>query len=194
LKRFSPRKPGPRSCPTSDLPPVYTIGHSTRAIPEFAELLRAGGVQLVIDVRTVPRSRTNPQYNSDVLGGELQPWQVGYGRIAELGGLRGRSRGVPPDVNGFWENQSFHNYADYALTAAEFGAGLEQLTALANERPTAVMCSEAVWWRCHRRIIADYLLAGGRPVFHLMGKDRIDPAKMTVAATARDGRLAYPAG
>jgi uncharacterized protein (DUF488 family) len=155
--------------------------------------LRAGGVQLVIDVRTVPRSRTNPQYNFDVLGGGLEPWQVGYDRIAELGGLRGRAREVPPDVNGCWENQSFHNNADYALTAAEFGAGLDHLEQLANERPTAVMCSEAVWWRCHRRIIADYLLARGRPVFNLMGKDRVDQAKITVAATPRGGRLAYPA-
>ena len=175
-------------------PPVFTIGHSTRTIAEFVDLLRVGAVEQVVDIRTIPRSRRNPQYNEDVLGAELEPYQLGYVRIAELGGLRGRSADVRADVNAFWENKSFHNYADYALTAAEFGAGLEQLEQLANERPTAVMCSEAVWWRCHRRIIADYLLARGRPVFHLMGKDRVDPAKITAAATARDGRLAYPAG
>jgi uncharacterized protein (DUF488 family) len=173
--------------------PIYTIGHSTRTIDEFVELLRCGAVELVIDVRTVPRSRTNPQYNADVLGARLQPFQVSYCRIAELGGLRGRSRSVPPEVNGYWENQSFHNYADYALSAAPFGEGLGKLEAMASERPTAIMCSEAVWWRCHRRIIADYLLLHGKAVLHLMGKDRVDPATMTPAARERDGRLAYPA-
>jgi uncharacterized protein (DUF488 family) len=172
--------------------PVYTIGHSTRAIPEFVELLRAGPVQVVIDVRTVPRSRTNPQYNSDVLGNELEPYQVGYDRIAELGGLRGRSHDVSPETNAFWENRSFHNYADYALSPA-FADGLERLMKQAGERTTAIMCSEAVWWRCHRRIIADYLLMRGRTVLHLMGKDRVEPARMTPAAKERDGRLVYPA-
>jgi len=172
--------------------PVYTIGHSTRTIPEFVELLRAGRARLVIDVRTVPRSRTNPQYNSNVLADELEPYQLGYARIAELGGLRGRSRDVPPETNAFWENQSFHNYADYALSDA-FAEGLEQLIARADEQPTAIMCSEAVWWRCHRRIIADYLLMRGRAVLHLMGKDRVEPARMTAAAKRRDGQLVYPA-
>ena len=154
-------------------------------------MLRTGGVELVVDVRTVPRSRTNPQYNFDVLGGELQPWQIAYERIAPLGGLRGRSA-VPPEVNAFWENQSFHNYADYALSDA-FGTGLHELLSIASERRTAIMCAEAVWWRCHRRIIADYLLSRGRHVFHLMGEGRADPARMTPAAVERDGRLVYPA-
>ena len=155
-------------------------------------MLRAGAVQLVVDVRTVPRSRTNPQYNLDVLPGELAPFQVGYERIAELGGLRGRSKDVPPEVNGFWQNQSFHNYADYALSD-EFERAPAQPASIASGRPTAIMCAEAVWCRCHRRIIADYLLAGGRSVFHLMGEGRKDPAKMTPAATERHGRLVYPA-
>ena len=155
------------------------------------DLLRTGAVELVVDVRTVPRSRTNPQYNFDVLGDELQPWQVRYERIAGLGGLRGRSD-VPPEVNAFWQNQSFHNYADYALSDA-FGSALDELTAIASERRTAIMCAEAVWWRCHRRIIADYLLTRGREVFHLMGEGRADPARMTPAATECDGRLVYPA-
>jgi uncharacterized protein (DUF488 family) len=173
--------------------PIFTIGHSTRTIDAFVELLRCGRVEMVIDVRTVPRSRTNPQYNSDVLADELAPFQIGYDRIAELGGLRGRSRDVPPELNGYWQNQSFHNYADYALTANSFADGLEQLEKLADDRPTAIMCSEAVWWRCHRRIVADYLLLRGRAVRHLMGKDRVDEASMTPAARERDGRLAYPA-
>jgi uncharacterized protein (DUF488 family) len=173
-------------------PPVFTIGHSTRSIPEFAEICQSAGVQLVVDVRTVPRSRTNPQYNLDALPGELAEWQIGATRIAELGGLRGRSHDVPPEVNGLWRNQSFHNYADYALSG-QFEGGLEELIVLANERPTAIMCSEAVWWRCHRRIIADYLLARGREVFHLMGVGKITPATITPGGEAKDGHLVYPA-
>jgi uncharacterized protein (DUF488 family) len=140
----------------------------------------------------VPRSRTNPQYNFDVLADELSEWQVGYERIAELGGLRGRSSEVPADVNGYWENQSFHNYADYALSD-EFANGLDRLMSLAAERRTAIMCAEAVWWRCHRRIIADYLLLRGHSVIHLMGEGRSEPARLTPAATERDGKLVYPA-
>jgi uncharacterized protein (DUF488 family) len=149
-------------------------------------------VELVVDVRTVPRSRTNPRYNFDVIADELRPWQLAYEHIAELGGLRGRSTTVAADVNGFWENRSFHNYADYALSG-EFRRGLERLESLAAERRTAIMCAEAVWWRCHRRIIADYLLSRGRSVFHLMGEGRAEPARMTPAATERDRLLVYPA-
>ena len=149
-------------------------------------------MELIVDVRTVPRSRTNPQYNFDVLPDELRGWQVGYERIAELGGLRGRSATVAPEVNGYWENQSFHNYADYALSD-EFERGLHRLMSLSAERRTAIMCAEAVWWRCHRRIIADYLMLRGRRVLHLMGEGRADPARITPAATEREGRLVYPA-
>ena len=147
---------------------------------------------MVVDVRTVPRSRTNPQFNFDVIADALRPWQIGYRRIAELGGLRSRSKDVPPDVNGFWKNQSFHNYADYALSE-KFESALEGLDRLVSERPTAIMCAEAVWWRCHRRIIADYMLMRGRPVLHLMGEGRGVPAVMTSGATERDGHLVYPA-
>ena len=147
---------------------------------------------MVVDVRTVPRSRTNPQYNFDVLPGELASSSIGYERISELGGLRAKSRSVPPEVNGYWENQSFHNYADYALSA-EFEDGLEKLMGTAAERRTAIMCAEAVWWRCHRRIIADYLMLRGRPVIHLMGGGRQELARMTPAAEPREGKLVYPA-
>jgi uncharacterized protein (DUF488 family) len=181
-----------RSCPTPEPLPLFTIGHSTRTIPEFAGILGNAGVGTVVDVRTVPRSRTNPQYNADALPGELAPWRIGYERIAELGGLRGRSATVAPEVNAFWENRSFHNYADYALSA-EFERGLERLLDLAEDRPAAIMCAEAVWWRCHRRIIADYLLLKGRRVIHLMGEGRTHDATITSAATERDGRLVYPA-
>ena len=172
--------------------PVYTIGHSTRTITEFAAILGHAGVELVVDVRTVPRSRTNPQYNEQVLPAELEPFGIAALRIAELGGLRSRSQDIPPALNGWWENRSFHNYADYALSDA-FAEGLAALAALADQRATAILCSESVWWRCHRRIIADYLLAGGREVFHLMGNGRIEPASLTVGAEPRDGKLVYPA-
>src|SRR6185312_12705406 len=162
-----------------------TVGHSTRSIAEFVDLLRAGPADVVVDVRTVPRSRHNPQYNEDVLGTELAPYQVGYVRMRDLGGLRGRSRSVPPEVNGFWDNQSFHNYADYALSD-EFAAALDALLELGSERRCAIMCAEAVWWRCHRRIIADYLLSRRRTVLHLMGSDRIEAARLTPAAQIGD--------
>jgi uncharacterized protein (DUF488 family) len=181
-----------RSCPTPEPLPLFTIGHSTRTIVEFAGILRTAAVGAVIDVRTVPRSRTNPQYNADVLPAELAPWHIGYERIAELGGLRGRSQTVAPEVNAFWQNQSFHNYADYALSD-EFERGLERLLDISGNRPSAIMCAEAVWWRCHRRIITDYLLLRGRTVVHLMGEGRPRPATITPGATERDGRLVYPA-
>lgn len=172
--------------------PVFTIGHSTRTIAEFVEILRGPGVELLVDVRTVPRSRTNPQYNQDALPAELAPFGIGWARIAQLGGLRGRSHDVPAAVNGHWRNRSFHNYADHALSA-DFAAGLEELMHLADERRTAVMCSEAVWWRCHRRLIADQLLVRGREVLHLMGGGRIEPASLTPGAVVEGDRVTYPA-
>ena len=172
--------------------PIFTIGHSTRTIEEFVELLRAGRVDMLVDIRSTPRSRTNPQYNLDALPEALAAYQIGHLRIDELGGRRKKSRTVPPQVNAFWINQSFHNYADYALSE-EFRAGLAQLRELAEDRRCAVMCSEAVWWRCHRRFVADYLLSEGREVFHLMAADRIDPAKITPAARVVAEGLVYPA-
>ncbi|HET9811447.1 MAG TPA: DUF488 domain-containing protein [Sphingomicrobium sp.] len=172
--------------------PIFTIGHSTRSIPEFVDVLRAGPAEMVVDVRTVPKSRRNPQYNEDVLGEELAPYQLGYTRIAALGGLRGKSHDVPPEVNGYWDNQSFHNYADYALSE-DFDDALKELLDLSAERRCAIMCAEAVWWRCHRRIIADYLIARGREVVHLMGERRTDPAKLTPGAAVDGDRVVYPA-
>ncbi|CAM3527129.1 PF04343 family protein [Deinococcus saxicola] len=161
--------------------PFYTVGHSTRSLGEFAELLTAGEVRLVVDVRLIRKSRTNPQYSEETLGASLLEFGIAYQPIPMLGGRRAKSRTVPPDVNGMWDNQSFHNYADYALSD-DFHAGLEQLITLGRERRTAVMCSEAVWWRCHRRIISDYLLARGETVFHLMGPARPDPAHLNSGA------------
>jgi uncharacterized protein (DUF488 family) len=172
--------------------PIHTIGHSTRTIPEFVDLLRIGDVELVVDIRSVPRSRTNPQFNLETLPDALVPWQIDYRHIRELGGLRGRSKSVPPEVNGFWTNSSFHNFADYALSDA-FRAGLSNLLELSETKRCAIMCSEAVWWRCHRRIVADYLLIADRSVFHLMGAVRVEPAVLTPAAKPQDDALFYPA-
>jgi uncharacterized protein (DUF488 family) len=173
-------------------PPIFTIGHSTRTLAAFVALLRVGGVAEVVDIRSVPRSRTNPQYNLDALPDELARVQIAHTKIAELGGLRKKSRTIPPEVNGFWINQSFHNYADHGLSD-EFHAGLSRLLELGRERRVAIMCSEALWWRCHRRIVADYLLWSGRTVFHLMGTSGVEPATLNAAARERDGGLAYPA-
>jgi uncharacterized protein (DUF488 family) len=173
--------------------PFFTIGHSTRPISEFVGLAREAEVRLVVDVRTVPRSRTNPQYNADVFAEALSEAQIDYERIAALGGLRGRTRDVPTDVNAFWENRSFHNYADYAMSK-EFGSGLARLRELGRDRQCAIMCAEAVWWRCHRRIIADYLIAAGETVFHILGRNHIEQARMTSAARLGElGALTYPA-
>ncbi len=173
-------------------PPFHTIGHSTRTLADFVALLREAEVALVVDVRTVPRSRTNPQYNADTLPGSLAAFGIGYEHIAELGGLRGKKRDVPASVNGFWDNASFHNYADYAMSA-DFSRGLARLRELGASRRCAIMCAEAVWWRCHRRIITDYLLAEGETVLHIMGPGQIEPARATEAAQ-RDGagHLVYP--
>lgn len=171
--------------------PIYTIGHSTRSIEEFVELLRLANVQRLVDVRSIPRSRTNPQYNLDVLPETLSAWQIRHTIIAELGGRRSRQKTVPDHINGYWQNRSFHNYADYAMSA-EFRGGLERLVQLSLEAPCAMMCSEAVWWRCHRRIISDYLLLEGRVVLHLMAAGRIERAKITPAAVAEGGVLVYP--
>jgi uncharacterized protein (DUF488 family) len=171
--------------------PFFTIGHSTRSIAAFVELLRVGGVQWVIDVRTVPRSRTNPQYNEGALGEALAAWQIGHGRIPALGGLRGRVREVPAERNGWWSNRSFHNYADHALSP-EFREGLDEMVTLGRERRVAMMCSEAVWWRCHRRIVADHLIARGECVFHLMDGNRAEPARLSEGACVADGVVTYP--
>ena len=173
--------------------PFFTVGHSTRSRGEFIELLSAAGVGLVADIRTIPKSRTNPQFNKDALPGALESAGIGYEHVAPLGGRRGRAKDVPSDLNGFWTNDSFHNYADYALSPA-FRAGLDHLIEMGRAQRCAMMCSEAVWWRCHRRIVADHLMARGEAVLHLMGHGRVEPARLTAGAVVRpDGSVVYPA-
>lgn len=173
--------------------PFFSIGHSNRSLDAFVELLRANGITCLVDVRTVPRSRTNPQFNKDSLPAALEARGIAYEHMAALGGLRGRDRsGLAPELNGFWENQSFHNYADYALTPA-FREGLARLLELGGLRRCAYMCAEAVWWQCHRRIITDYLLASGEDVFHILSRDAPEPARITPEAQPWKQGLAYPA-
>jgi uncharacterized protein (DUF488 family) len=172
--------------------PFFTIGHSTRSLEELAGLLKANGVGRLVDVRTIPRSRTNPQFNRDTLPQGLAAHGIAYEHMAALGGRRPRQREIAPEVNGFWENQSFHNYADYAM-GDEFQRGLAQLREAGARETCAVMCAESVWWQCHRRIITDYLLACGEDVFHIVTGEVPEPARITPEAEAANGVLHYPA-
>lgn len=174
-------------------PPFLTVGHSDRTFEEFAALLHENGVHVVVDVRKLPGSRRNPQFDEDTLSGALRNVGVRYSRVAELGGRRPVAKDVSPEVNGFWRNRSFHNYADYALSAG-FGSGLARLREAGANHRAAVMCSEAVWWRCHRRIIADHLLARGHEVLHVMAAHRADAARLTPGAVVHaDRTVTYPA-
>jgi len=172
---------------------VFTIGHSIHPIEEFIALLRQAGIQCLVDVRSIPRSRRNPQFNIEALPGSLAAAGIEHRHLKSLGGLRHRPKGAPPSPNGLWQNEAFRNFADHALTE-EFRRGFDELLRLAAEWPTAVMCAEALWWRCHRRIIADHLLAAGLPVAHVMGDGKIETAKLTPGAVVDDhGQLVYPA-
>lgn len=171
---------------------VYTIGHSTRALEDLLTLLRSAEVGMVVDVRSYPRSRTNPQFNAERLAEALPAARIAYQHLRALGGRRG-SAGDGPSPNGYWRVGAFRNYADYALTPA-FAEGLRALLTLTAVRTCAIMCAEAVWWRCHRRIVADYLLAAGREVVHILGPDHHEPARLTEGAVVRgDGTVVYPA-
>jgi uncharacterized protein (DUF488 family) len=173
--------------------PFFTIGHSNRSAEAFVALLGEVRVGILVDIRKIPMSRANPQFNRDRLPDTLAAAQVSYEPIAALGGLRGKAEKLAPAVNGFWTNRSFHNYADYALSAA-FREGFEHLLQLGRRRRAAMMCSEAVWWRCHRRIVSDYLIAAGETVFHIMGPGHVAPARLTDGAVVRpDGTVVYPA-
>jgi uncharacterized protein (DUF488 family) len=173
--------------------PFFTIGHSNRSLEEFAALLNGVGIGLVADIRKVPMSTTNPQFNKDTLPGVLATFDISYEHIGALGGLRGKARTLSQEVNGFWTNASFHNYADYALSV-QFHTGFEHLLSEGRKRRCVIMCAEAVWWRCHRRIVADYLLASGETVFHILGQGRVEPARLTPGAVVqRRGTVVYPA-
>jgi uncharacterized protein (DUF488 family) len=169
----------------------FTIGHSTHAISEFIAILLTEKIEVVVDVRTIPRSRTNPQFNADTLPIMLAEQGIEYVHLAKLGGRRGRQPSVNPSPNTFWHNQSFRNYADYALSD-DFQAGLQHLKRLGELRRCVIMCAESLWWRCHRRIIADYLILSGATVIHIMGQGKTTAARATSAAHMKfDGKVVY---
>jgi uncharacterized protein (DUF488 family) len=170
---------------------LYTIGHSTRTFQEFLALLRAHGIERVADVRTVPRSRRVPWTERGRLGRALRSRRIAYAHAPELGGLRHARKDSP---NGAWRNSGFRGYADYMATP-EFEAGLRRLNRWARARRTAVMCAEALPWRCHRSLIADAETARGIPVRHIMSATSARPHRMTPFAKVRRGRpprVLYP--
>lgn len=173
--------------------PFCTVGHSDRPIEAFIALLDRADISLLADIRKIPKSRTHPQFNADALAAALAAHGIAYEHVTALGGLRGKTRGIAPDTNGWWTNDSFHRYADYALSA-EFHAGLAHLINQGHQRRCVIMCSEAVWWRCHRRIVSDYLIARGETVLHIMGPGRLEPARLAEGSVVQpDGTIVYPA-
>jgi uncharacterized protein (DUF488 family) len=168
---------------------LWTIGHSTRPIDEFITLLRAHGIQRLIDVRTIPRSRHNPQFNAELLAKSLKNANVMYIHMPQLGGLR---KAKKDSLNAGWKNASFRGYADYMQTD-EFWLALEQLTRDSADTKTAIMCAEAVPWRCHRSLIADALLLKQWRVCHIMSETKADEHRLTTFAVINQDRITYPA-
>jgi uncharacterized protein (DUF488 family) len=169
---------------------VWTIGHSTHPIDEFVGILQAHGIRTLVDVRTIPRSRHNPQFNADELSVSLPGHGMNYRRMEALGGLRHAHK---ESVNGAWKNASFRGYADYMQTDA-FAAGLADLTELAGGTPTAIMCAEAVPWRCHRSLIGDALLVRGIDVLDILSATAVRPHTLTAFAHVRGTEITYPPG
>ena len=171
--------------------PFHTIGHSTHDIDSFVGLLRTAGVKHLVDVRSIRRSRTNPQFNQSTLPAALAGYEIAYSAMHDLGGRRPRQPNVAPEVNGYWDNASFHNYADYALQPA-FRTALASLRELGRGECSAIMCAETLWWRCHRRIIADHLLAAGERVRHVLPGGITDASLTPAARLGSDGTVRYP--
>ena len=167
---------------------VFTIGHSTRPIEQFIELLRAHGVKRVIDVRTIPRSRHNPQFNRESLAESLRGSGIGYTHLRKLGGLRHPTK---DSINFGWRNSGFRGFADYMQTP-EFETALDRAIKLARTKPCAVMCAEAVPWRCHRSLISDALMVRQIRVKHIVSVTRAQPHKITPFALIRAARIIYP--
>jgi uncharacterized protein (DUF488 family) len=169
-------------------PLVLTVGHSTHPLEEFVALLAAHGVSMLVDVRTIPRSRHNPQFNMDTFPAALAAAGIGYLHVKGLGGLRHAAAASP---NTGWRTPGFRGYADYMLTA-EFAAELEKLMALARRERVAIMCAEAVPWRCHRSLIADALTVRQAEVEHIMGPGKRQPHRFTPFARVEGERITYP--
>lgn len=184
---------GPAGTAQSDLPAVLTVGHSNRELNELIELLTDTGTEAVVDVRKLPGSNKYPWFNADSLETDLAEARIELRRLEGLTGRRPVSRTVPFETNAWWQNRSFHNYADHCLSE-EFHTDLDILIEWSTTQRCVLMCSEAVWWRCHRRIIADQLLARGLAVSHILGAGHVDAAKLSEGARlGDDGNLTYPA-
>ena len=169
---------------------IWTIGHSTRTIDDFIWLLKENQIKLLADVRAWPGSKRYPQFNKDALAESLSAHGIRYEHFSELGGKR---KAKPDSRNTTWRNASFRGYADY-MEREEFHKGIERvLDVAAKVGPTAIMCSEAVWWRCHRSLIADYLKARGVEVLHILAANKVEPHPFTSAARIVNGELTYEA-
>jgi uncharacterized protein (DUF488 family) len=167
---------------------IWTIGHSSRTIEEFIGALQANGIKLLADVRLLPGSKRYPQFNKEGLAKSLKEHGMGYEHFPELGGRRKAKKDSP---NTAWRNESFRGYADHMETA-EFDGGIARLQEMADRRgPAAIMCAEALWWKCHRSLIADYLKAHGVEVIHIIDGNKADPHPFTSAARIVDGKLSY---
>lgn len=172
---------------TSETKTIYTIGHSTRNWPEFLELLQSFEIQLLADIRTFPGSRRFPHFNQENLKKLLPQNGIAYQHLPGLGGRRKMKK---DSQNNRWNNPSFRGYADYMETE-DFETAVSELEKLAAEQITVYMCSEAVWWRCHRSMVSDYLKARGWEVLHIMAKDTVQPHKYTAPARLEDGKVFY---
>ncbi len=168
---------------------VSTIGHSVHPIDEFIRILRAHGIRRLVDVRTIPRSRRNPQFNGESLALSLHAAGIEYRHLPGLGGLR---RPRKDSINTGWRNASFRGYADY-MQSPEFSENLDRLTEIASEAPTAIMCAEAVPWRCHRSLVADALVARGIQVMEILTAAKSQPHAMTPFAILEGEQVTYPA-
>jgi uncharacterized protein (DUF488 family) len=166
---------------------IWTVGHSTLAIEDFLARLRSFQIDLLADVRSFPGSRRYPQFNKEILKSSLESAGIRYEHFRELGGRR---RAKPDSLNVAWRNESFRGYADYMETE-EFRAGIARLLELAGKQRAAIMCSEAVWWRCHRSMISDYLKVKGIEVKHIMSEVKSEPHPFTSAARVVNGELSY---
>jgi uncharacterized protein (DUF488 family) len=167
---------------------IWTVGHSTRAIDHFISLVEENGVKLLADVRAFPGSRRYPRFNKEALSESLKANGIRYEHFPELGGKR---KSKADSRNTAWRNASFRGYADYMETE-QFQKGIERLLDVAAEAgPAAIMCAEAVWWRCHRSLIADYLKARGVEVMHVLGANKVEPHPYTSAARIVNGELSY---
>ena len=170
------------------VPEIWTIGHSTRNIDHFISLVEENGIKLVVDVRSLPGSKRYPQFNKEALADSLGQHGIRYEHFPKLGGRRKPS---PDSPNTAWRNASFRGYADYMETG-EFQKGIQRLVDLTSEvGPAAIMCAEAVWWRCHRALISDYLKARGIKVIHIVDSNKTEPHPFTSAARIIDGALSY---